>query len=83
MKLEGVERGINDKALARAIVMHGADYANEEVITRKGYLGRSYGCPAVPENLNRDIVDKIKNGNCLFIYSSDKKYLTQSKLLNG
>jgi L,D-transpeptidase catalytic domain len=83
MKLEGLEKGINDKALARAIVMHGADYANEQVIERKGYLGRSYGCPAVPESINRDIVDKIKNGNCLFIYSNDKKYLTQSKLLNG
>lgn len=83
MKLAGIEKGINDKAMARAIVMHGADYANEEVIVRKGYLGRSYGCPAVPENVNREIVDRIKEGNCLFIYSNDKKYLKQSRLLNG
>ncbi len=83
MKLDGSEKGINDKALARAIVMHGADYADEQVIERKGYLGRSFGCPAVPEKINRDIIDRIKDGNCLFIYSHDKKYLMHSKLLNG
>jgi hypothetical protein len=63
--------------------MHAAGYANEEVIGSKGYLGRSYGCPAVPEKLNRKIIDKIKNGNALFVYFPDQEYLTQSKLLNG
>lgn len=83
LKLDGLENGFNDKAMARAIVMHAAGYANEEVIGSKGYLGRSYGCPAVPEKINRKIIDKIKNGNALFVYFPDKKYLTQSKLLNG
>jgi hypothetical protein len=63
--------------------MHAADYANEEVIGNKGYLGRSYGCPALPEKINRKIIDKIKNGNALFVYFPDNKYLSQSKLLNG
>jgi hypothetical protein len=83
MKLQGAETGINDKALARAIVMHGADYANEEVIGKKGYLGRSYGCPAVPQKLNKKIIDTIKEGNCLFVYYPDQNYLKKSKLLNG
>ena len=83
MKLQGAETGINDKALARAIVMHGADYANEEVIGKKGFLGRSYGCPAVPQKLNKKIIDTIKEGNCLFIYYPDQNYLKKSKLLNG
>ena len=83
LKLQGAETGINDKALARAIVMHGADYANEEVIGKKGYLGRSYGCPAVPQKLNKKIIDTIKEGNCLFVYYPDQTYLKKSKLLNG
>jgi len=83
LKLNGFEKGINDKALERAIVMHAADYANEEVIGSKGFLGRSYGCPAVPQKVNKKIIDKIKNGNCLFVYFPDQKYLNTSKLLNG
>jgi hypothetical protein len=83
LKLDGQENGFNDKALARAIVMHAADYANEEAIGRKGFLGRSYGCPALPEKLNKKIIDKIKNGNALFVFFPDNKYLSHSKLLNG
>jgi hypothetical protein len=83
LKLDGMEQGFNDKAMARAIVMHAADYANEEVIGRKGYLGRSFGCPAVPEKISRNIIDRIKNGNVLFVYYPDSKYLGNSKLLNG
>ncbi len=83
LKLKGTERGINDKALARAIVIHGADYANEDVIDKKGYLGRSYGCPALPQKYNKQIIDSIKEGNCLFVYYPDQNYLKNSKLLNG
>jgi hypothetical protein len=83
LKLDGFEKGINDKARERAIVMHGADYANERIISSKGYLGRSFGCPAVPPNLTKKIIQKIKNGNCLFVYYPDKKYLRSSEILNG
>jgi hypothetical protein len=83
LKLQGAENGINDKALARAIVMHGADYANEDIIGSKGYLGRSFGCPAVPQKYHKKIIDTIKDGNCLFVYYPDQTYLKKSKLLNG
>ncbi|MEJ7611713.1 MAG: murein L,D-transpeptidase catalytic domain family protein [Ferruginibacter sp.] len=83
MHLEGMERGINDKALERAIVMHGAPYVSEDFIHSRGYLGRSWGCPAVPEKLNRPIIEKIKNGSCLFIYSGSSKYLNNSQILNS
>ena len=69
--------------MRRAIVMHGADYANETVIDNKGYLGRSLGCPAVPEKINKQIIDKIKEGNVLFVYYPDANYIKRSKLLNG
>jgi hypothetical protein len=83
MQLEGMEYGINNKAQERAIVVHGAPYVSEGFIRARGYIGRSHGCPALPEKLNKPIIEKIKNGSCLFIYSNDKNYLQQSKLLNS
>lgn len=79
MRLEGVERGINDKALERGIVMHGADYVNQDIANSRGWVGRSHGCPAVPVELNRPIINKIKNGSCLFIYHPS--YVERSAIL--
>ena len=83
MHLKGMENGINDKAEERAIVMHGAPYINNDIINERGYIGRSWGCPALPEKMNKPIIDKIKNGSCLFIYSENSKYLHSSKILNS
>lgn len=83
LHLEGVERGFNDRAYDRAIVVHGADYVSRDFINAKGYLGRSHGCPAVPNELSKPIIDKIKGGSCLFIYAKNTKYLASSKLLNS
>lgn len=83
LKLNGCEKGINDKALERAIVMHGADYVDENFATQNGYLGRSHGCPAVPQNINKKIIDVIKNGSCVFLYHPEKNYTTHSKILNS
>ncbi len=75
--------GINNKAEERAVVIHGAPYVSESFINSHGYLGRSWGCPALPEHLNRPIIDKIKNGTCLFIYKDNNSYLNNSRLLNS
>ena len=83
LKLKGCEKGINDKAYERAIVLHGADYVNEAFIQNKGYLGRSYGCPALPLALHKKIIDKIKNGSCVFLYHPTKKYSIRSKILDS
>jgi L,D-transpeptidase catalytic domain len=83
LKLQGCEKGINDKAAERAIVMHGAAYANEDFLQSNGYLGRSYGCPAVPEKMSKQIIDVIKNGSCLFLYHPTKKYINSSKILSS
>ena len=80
--LNGLEKGINDLAQARAIVFHGASYVSEEFVKTYGYLGRSWGCPAVPENIATPIIDCIKDGSCLFIYANKQSYLTSSKILN-
>ncbi len=83
LKLQGCEKGINDKAMERAIVMHGAEYANENFLQANGYLGRSHGCPAVPEKISKKIIDVIKNGSCMFLYYPAKNYTGQSKILNS
>ncbi len=82
LQLQGLESGINDNAKHRAIVVHGAPYVSEGFIQARGYIGRSWGCPAVPVNLCRPIIDKIKDGTCLFIYSPDKNYINRSGILH-
>lgn len=78
--LDGLEKGINDRAKQRAIVIHGAAYANPSTIA-SGRLGRSLGCPALPQALAKPIIDTIKKGSVLYIYANDKKYMAQSTLL--
>lgn len=81
MKLMGEERGINDNANSRAIVMHSAPYVSESFIRMQGFIGRSLGCPALPENIYKPIIEKIKNGSCLFLYSPNTYYAKHSTIL--
>jgi hypothetical protein len=83
LRLDGLEKGINDNARERAIVMHGADYVSHEFVAANGRLGRSLGCPAVPENLNTDIVKTIQGKSLLFIYHNSNEYIAQSTVLNS
>ncbi|MCF0073610.1 murein L,D-transpeptidase catalytic domain family protein [Dyadobacter sp. CY261] len=83
LKLEGLEKGINDRALERAIVMHGADYVSEAFIKNTGRLGRSLGCPAVSIADSKKLINLLYNGAGLFIYSGDQHYIKASSLLTG
>lgn len=69
LRLDGLERGINDNARVRGVVVHGADYCDPALIGPGGRLGRSFGCPALPPALNRPIIDAIKGGSVLYIYA--------------
>ena len=81
MRLMGQEIGYNNNAMERDIVVHSADYVSEAVIKSQGYVGRSLGCPALSTAVYKPIIDKIKNGTCLFIYGNDTKYIVNSRLL--
>lgn len=81
LRLNGLERGFNDNANSRDIVMHGADYVNENFIHSQGYIGRSWGCPAVAPKLSKSIINQIKNGSCLFVYANNSHYLSRSPIL--
>ena len=82
LTLDGIEKGINDKARERAIVMHGAEYVSSDYIRKYGRLGRSFGCPAVPKELNKEIIQTIKGGSCLFIYVPKKSYTSNSHIIS-
>jgi len=81
MRLLGEEKGINDNANSRAIVMHSAPYVSESAIKMQGFVGRSLGCPALPVEVYKPIIEKIKDGSCLFLYSPDKSYAANSDIL--
>ena len=81
MRLEGQEIGFNSNAEERDIVVHSADYVGESVVKSQGYVGRSLGCPALSPEMYKPIIDKIKNGTCLFVYGNDASYVTNSKML--
>lgn len=81
LKLKGLENGFNTNALDRAVVMHGADYVSEDFIRKIGRLGRSFGCPAVPYGVHKDIIETLKNGACLFVFSPNQNYLKKSTFL--
>jgi hypothetical protein len=68
LRLDGLEKGLNDNARSRGVVMHAANYVSNSFIKNNKRLGRSQGCPAIPEELSKDIINAIKDKSCLFIY---------------
>ena len=69
LALDGLEKGINDKAREREIIMHAADYVSEEFIEDNGRCGRSYGCPALSKDDMKKALQLLKPGSLLYIHS--------------
>ena len=78
LRLDGLDRGFNDRARERAIVIHGADYVSEGVTKAQGRLGRSLGCPAVRPEVSRQLIDAVKGGGLVFAYYPDPQWLQTS-----
>lgn len=81
LRLKGLERGFNDNAEARSIVMHGAFYTEPEFIQKYGRAGRSWGCPALPESQSKAIIDTIKEDNIMIIYYPSDAWFKKSPFL--
>ncbi|NGN96756.1 murein L,D-transpeptidase catalytic domain family protein [Grimontia sp. S25] len=69
LRLDGLSKGVNDNARRRAIVIHGAAYAHPNVIAKTGQLGRSWGCPALPNYLSKNVINTIKNGTYIYAFA--------------
>jgi hypothetical protein len=81
LRMDGLEHGINDAAMQRAIVMHGAAYVNADAGKRMGRLGRSWGCPALRAAIAKPVIDVLKDGQFVFSYYPDQDWLARSALL--
>jgi len=82
LRLSGLEPGVNDLAMERRIVMHGAAYVSPRSVSMLGRLGRSWGCPALPTGVHRRVIDLIKGGTAVFAYYPDARWLRQSRFLS-
>lgn len=83
LRLDGLDKGFNDRARERAIVMHGAPYVNRAIAKSLGRLGRSHGCPAVRDEVARELIDRVKGGNLVFAYYPDREWLRSSQFLGN
>lgn len=81
LRMKGLEPGVNDAAMSRAIVMHGAPYVDPQRGKSMGRLGRSWGCPAVRSAIAKPMIDLLKGGQFLFSYYPDQAWLARSALL--
>ena len=81
LRLAGLERGINDNAMRRAIVIHGAEYVDRD-ISSQGFLGRSWGCPALSRRIAPQVIERIQGGSALFAYYPDTKWIANSLFLD-
>ena len=79
LRLNGLEKGINDKARERAIVVHGSQYAKPKPGAKK--LDRSLGCPAIPKEISDKVINKIKDGRLLYIHTNEKSYAQKSSII--
>lgn len=73
MRLKGLEKGINDNAFDRAIVVHPANYATPSFVKKFDRTGRSWGCFAVNPAISKKLVKLTKGGSVIFAYSHQEK----------
>jgi L,D-transpeptidase catalytic domain len=81
LRLRGLEPGVNDRAMERRIVVHGADYVNPTMIAEHGRLGRSWGCLALSRDVASTVIDRIKGGSAVFAYYPDPDWMQTSQFL--
>lgn len=83
LRLEGLEPGFNDHARERAIVIHGADYVSPAAVATMGFLGRSWGCPALAREVAPRVIERLRGGSAVFAYYPDAEWLARSRFLRA
>jgi hypothetical protein len=83
LRIEGMDKGFNDNAARRAVVIHGATYVSTRILHKYGVMGTTFGCPAIPDEMTTQIIPVVKGGTCFFIYYPSTKYLAGSRVLNS
>jgi L,D-transpeptidase catalytic domain len=83
LHLNGVDKGYNDQALKRNIVLHGSTYVGDQYLQYFGTVGTSLGCPAIPSAISGRIIRKVRDGSCFFIYHPTSEYLDHSMVINN
>lgn len=66
LKLQGLEKGVNDNMGIRAVVVHGSKYVSDAYIKENGAIGRSWGCLALDFAVKDEVIDLIKNGSLIY-----------------
>ena len=80
LRLEGLEKGFNDNSMARAIVLHAADYVSDAIANATGRIGRSWGCPAVRPEISRPLIQTLQGRSLVLAYYPDGAWMRNSKL---
>ncbi len=83
LRFDGMEAGINDKVRSRDIVLHGSYFVNAQMVEERGMMGNSLGCPAIPNDKRKLVIDAIKGGSCFYVNHPDNWYNSTSTILNA
>lgn len=81
LRINGLEKGINDMAARRAIVVHAANYVSDEVAKTYGRLGRTWGCFGISTRVAHSVIDTIKGGTVIFAYAPSRSYISHSQFV--
>ena len=81
LPLIGLEKGINDNAYARGLLIHGTPHVSEARALR-GTMGLTEGCAGVPARSARRLIRLIGTGTVVFVWYPDRTLLSQSGYLN-
>lgn len=69
LRLHGIQKGINDNVLRRAIVIHPAPYAADSYVRKHKYPGRSWGCITLDPEVSEQMIDLLKNGSVVYVHA--------------
>lgn len=83
LRLIGLEPGFNDRAFARAIVVHGAFYMSAAYRSEHGRFGQSHGCPALDPAISWEVIRTLAGGSLVFVHLTEPTWLAESSWLKG